>query len=186
MIFPIRLSQAPTAGALLCLCLCVTNCASILKRPDSDASLTVGSQDILFVSLPELSDTAQGSLAALGWGEGRFQSELRKEIAFQFQQKGVPLTEDSASAKAWLAVRLKDYQVGDHASGYRGDAGLKTAKGERQIPIRKPNTAGKGPERPDPTMDHIRDIAASVASQARKSATANMGAGTEPQMWIIF
>lgn len=179
-------TRALGVGLLIALSLSVTHCASSSqRRADAAASrVAVGSRDVLFVALPVLSDTASAALAALGWGDGRFQAELRKEIAYQFERKKIRLTEDSAAAKAWLAVRLDAYEGGREAL-YKGGAGLKTERGERQIAIRKPRSVFGGSDRADLTVDHIREIARNVAADARK-APATAQADAPPQMWILF
>jgi hypothetical protein len=68
--------------------------------------VTVGIKDRIYMSQPSLSDPDMANLSALGWGDGRFQAELRKELAYQFQRKGIPTVEDSVTAVAWLSVSL--------------------------------------------------------------------------------
>jgi hypothetical protein len=182
--------RALGVGLLVALSLSVTHCAgsaSSKARAEAAAAsrVAVGSRDVLFVALPVLSDTASASLAALGWGDGRFQAELRKELAYQFERKKIKLTEDSAAAGAWLAVRLETYEAGQDPR-YRGGAGLKTARGERQIAIRKPRPMFGGSERADLTVDHIREIARSLAAEARKSPAATAQTEAPPQMWLLF
>lgn len=186
--FPFQ--RALGVGLLIALSLSVTHCAGSAAskaRAEAAASarVAVGTRDVLFVALPVLSDTASASLAALGWGEGRFQAELRKEIAYQFERKKVKLTEDSAAAVAWLAVRLDAYEAGQDPR-YQGGAGLKTARGERQIAIRKPRPMFGGSDRADLTVDHIREIARNLATEARKSPAATAQAEPPPQMWLLF
>ncbi len=176
-------------GLLIALSLSVTHCAgsaaSKARAEAASARVAVGSRDVLFVALPVLSDTATAALAAVGWGDGRFQAELRKEIAYQFERKKIKLTEDSAAAMAWLAVRLDAYETGEDAR-YKGGAGLKTSRGERQIAIRKPRSMFGGSGNADLTVDHIREIARNLAAEARKAPAATAQAESPPQMWLLF
>lgn len=182
--------RALGVGLLIALSLSVTHCAGSAAskaRAEAAASarVAVGSRDVLYVALPVLSDTASAALAAAGWGDGRFQAELRKEIAYQFERKKIKLTEDSAAAMAWLAVRLDAYEAGQDAR-YQGGAGLKTSRGERQIAIRKSRSMFGGSGSADLTVDHIREIARNLAADARKSPAATAQAESPPQMWLLF
>lgn len=147
--------------------------------------MVLGAKDRLFVSRPALADTALASLSSLGWGEGRFQAELRDEIVYQFQRKGVPTVDDSTAAVAWLAVRLDSYENGPEGVGYLGSGWLRKTHGERKLPIEKKKA--KDPERKDPTVDNIRAIAEAVVSQARKPKAALRKESAVPvQMWMLF
>lgn len=187
MAFPrVRVPRLLAVGFLAALSLSVTNCAGTSAgRADAGAHVAVGSRDVLFLSEPALSDTALAVLSALGWGDGRFQAELRKEMAHQFERKKVRLTEDSAAAGAWLTVRLDAYETGDDPR-YKGGAGLRTARGERLIAIRKARSMFGGSDRSDLTVDHIREIARDVATAARKSPAAAAQSEAPPQMWMLF
>lgn len=175
-------------AAALLLALCLAGCAGSGGRagsPDPEA-VAVGAKDPLYVGLPEISDTVLADLAARGWGDGRFQSELRQEILFQFNRKGVPTVEDSAAAAATLAVRIDAYGSGEGASGFRGGARLRKAETRREYAFRKTKSKAAAPSRQDPTVDNIRAIAESVVSGAWKSPRRKASEGTPMQMWMLF
>jgi hypothetical protein len=168
------------------LSLLAAGCGAASHKPSPSASqVAVGSREELFVGLPVVSDSALSVLEALGWGDGRFQGELRKEIIFQFERKKVPIAKDSAGAEAWLDVRLVAYDSGAD-SRYLGDALLRTVKGERRIGFGKSGTSDGSAQRSDPTVDHILHIAETLAAEARKRPAAGPTPEPRVQMWIMF
>lgn len=152
--------------------------------------ITVGPKDVLFVGAPSVSDSADSLLGRMGWGEGRFSRELRKEILFQFNRNGVPTVEDSAQAKSVLGVSITRYDQGSGSSSvYDVNATLRTEAGERMIEFKKSPARGEAPERLDPTVDNLRTIALTLVKMATKDPNAKKAdAKTEyvPQMMIIF
>jgi hypothetical protein len=156
--------------------------------PDPNA-VAVSPKEPLFVRLPEIPDSILAGLAALGWGDGKFQGELRQEILFQFNRKGVPTVEDSSAAVAFLAVRIDSYGPGSGggAAGYRGVARLRKAESERVFSFSKGKSRAEPPARRDPTVDNIRAIAESVVSGAWKPPSPDKPKAEPPvQLWMVF
>lgn len=151
--------------------------------------ITVGSKNALYVSVPAVPDSVDSLLAGLGWGGGRFSSELRKEIIFQFNRKGVAAVEDSLKADASLIPSVTGYVQGGPSSYFEGNALLKTASGERRIEFKKPKSRGQAPERDDPTVDNLRMIAGALVEESRKdpkSKKAKEEIEHVPRMFILF
>lgn len=173
-------------GITVPLALLLAACgAPLRKTSDSASHVVVGNRNVLYVGQPKISDTALSALEALDWSADRFHDELRKEIIFQFERKNVSITDDSASAQAWLDVRLLSYEVGKEYP-YQGDARLRTANGERQIELsRKWKASGKA-VRSDPTVDYIRQIAEILAVEANKPSVSSDNTETPVHMLMLF
>jgi hypothetical protein len=137
-------------------------------------AVAVTGKDTLFVAPPSIADSAADSLLArIGWGEGRLSRELRKEMVYQFKQRGVPMTEDSARAGVILSVVLSEYaQGGGAASHFSVNGLLRTRDGERRIAFRKEPGKAPAAERDDPAMDNVRVIATSMVEGSRKDPKA--------------
>jgi hypothetical protein len=136
-------------------CLWMAGCAGLRSRPYVEA------KDTLFVSLPAVPAAVDSSLSPLGWDSGKFAVELRKELRFQLNRKGVATPEDSAGVPARLEVALDHYQAADFA----GAARLTTPAGSRAIPFGQKKKGSA--EVRDPTIDDIRRIAGKLAEEAR-------------------
>lgn len=170
---------------LVLLSLLIAGCGMTLRRPaDSAARVSVERRDTLFIGMPAVPDSAQASLADLGWGGGRFQEELRKEIAFQFGRKRVALIDDSASAKAWLSVDIAAIELGKEPA-YQGAAHLRTGKGEREIEFHNGRSRWRGAERSDPTVDYIRQIAETLVTEACRNPASAPKHETPPHMLMF-
>jgi hypothetical protein len=141
------------SGLLLLCALAAAGCAG---KGGPGARPFVEAKDSLYVALPAVPPSVDSLLAPLGWAPGRFAAELRKEVRYQLNRKGLSTPEDSAGQAGRLEIRLDRY----HAADYAGAARLTTAKGERDIPIR---SRKKREERDDPTVDNIRSIAGDLA-----------------------
>jgi hypothetical protein len=163
-----------TAAAACLAALVFAGCAAIAPKADANAkTVSVNGTEALYVAPPIMADTVDTLLARIGWGEGRMSQELRKELIYQFNRRGVATVEDSAAAKASLAIVLSEYvQGGGTASHYAVDALLKTGNGERRIALRKVPKGAAAPEREDPTLDNIRLIASSMVEESRKDPDA--------------
>lgn len=151
--------------------------------------VTVGSKIALYVAAPSVPDSVDSLLARIGWGGGRFPEELRKEIVFQFNRKGVAVVEDSLQADASLMPSVTGYVQDQASSHFEGSALLKTPAGERRIGFKKPKAGGRAPERDDPTVDNLRMIAAALVEEARKDPSAKKAKEEfeyVPQMMILF
>jgi hypothetical protein len=144
-----------------------TGCATAPKSP-APAPVEVKGTEPLFVADPVLADSADSLLTGLGWGGGRLGRELKKEMVYQFNRRGVAVAEDSAKAKATLAVSLEEYSRKGEETRYSVSALLKTEAGERTIRLRKAPKGAEGPERDDPTVDNIRIIAAYLVEESGK------------------
>jgi len=99
-------------------------------------------------------------LAPLGWTQGRFATELAKEIRFQLNHKGVATPQDSSGVTSRLEIQVDHYDPTDYA--IKGH--LTTPAGARDIKFEKKSGAA---EREDPTIDNIRLMAEKLAEQAR-------------------
>jgi|GEM_PF-2933990 len=152
-------------------------------------AIKVGSKNALYVSAPSIPDSVDSLLARIGWGGGRFPAELRKEIIFQFNRKGVAVVEDSLKSDAGLRPVITGYVQETSSSHFEGSALLKTPAGERRIDFKKSKPRGQAPERDDPTVDNLRMIAASLVDEARKDPSkkkAKEEIEYVPQMFILF
>lgn len=176
--------------SILLLAACLAGCGHTARSGGRESPpIAVGPKDVLFVAAPFVSDSVDTLLGRIGWGEGRFSRELRKEILFQFNRDGVPTVADSAQAKSALRVSVDGYVQGDGSSSrFEGSARLMTEAGERVIEFKKSPVRGEAPERLDPTVDNLRMIASTIVNQARKDPKAKKAAKPEyvPQMMIIF
>ena len=121
----------------------------------------VEAKDSVYVAVPTVPPAVDSLLAPLGWDSGKFALELRKEISFRLNRKGVATSEDSAGAKTRLEIAVDSYSAGDCA----GRARLETPKGTREIPFREKRKAAR--EQRDPTIDDIRSLATRLAESAR-------------------
>jgi hypothetical protein len=195
--FPVsRLRAGLRMACLLAACIPVffwTGCASSSGTKSQAAKgVILDSRQALYVPDPVVADSADSALARMGWGGGRFARELKKEILFQFNRKGVPTVEDSVQAKARLEVSLARYsQESAGASGFDGSARLATPEGERSIGFKKEAGGAEAPERDDPTVDNIRKIASTLVDGARRDPKAEKeksknGPEYTPTMMIIF
>jgi hypothetical protein len=184
--------RIPLAAALACVFLagCAGNSNS--ARGKEAVPVTVTPKDVLFLPIPETADSVDAALTPLGWGGGRFAAELRKEIAYQFNRKGVAVVEDGSQAAASLTVRVEAFLQGRKTvARFEGFAILKTPQGERRIAFGKAKTGGaEAPDRDDPTVDRIRSIAETVVASARENPEIkkkqNSNYEYQPQMWILF
>ena len=183
--------RIPLAAAVSCLLLAA--CAGTNSGRERDAApVIVSSKEALFLPMPELADSVEAALTPMGWGGGRFAAELRKEIAYQFNRKGVAVVEDSAQGAASLAVNVEAFLQGrKSAPRFEGYALLKTPQGERRIAFGKAKSGGaEAPDRDDPTVDRIRSIAETVVASSRETPEAvkrkNKNYEYQPQMWILF
>jgi hypothetical protein len=151
--------------------------------------IAVGSKNSLYVAAPAVPDSVDSLLASVGWGGGRFSAELRKEIIFQFNRKGVAAVEDSLKADASLTSSVTGYVQDGASSHFEGGALLKTPAGERRIGFQKPRSRGQAPERDDPTVDNLRMIAAALVKESTKDPAAKKAKEKVeyvPQMMILF
>jgi cell division septation protein DedD len=123
----------------------------------------VEAKESLYVPRPAVPAAVDSVLAPLGWEPGKFAAELRKEIRYQLNRKGVATPDDSAGAAARLDVSVDRYEGKD----YPGQARLTTPAGKREIGLRKPPKRKASEERDDPTVDNIRIIAAKLAEDVR-------------------
>ena len=121
----------------------------------------VEAKDTLFVALPVVPPVVDSLLAPLGWDSGKFAGELRKELRFQLNRKGVATPDDSAGTGARLEIAVDHYA----AAGFSGLARLTTAAGDRDIRFSKQSKGS--PEHQDPTIDDIRLMAGTLAEAAR-------------------
>ncbi len=99
-------------------------------------------------------------LAPLGWTQGRFATELAKEIRFQLNHKGVATPQDSTGVTSRLEIQVDHYDPADYA--IKGH--LTTPAGARDIVFEKKSGAA---EREDPTIDNIRLMAENMVEKAR-------------------
>lgn len=144
-------------AAALAACFGFAGCApgyGLRARPYVEA------KDTLFVGMPTV-PAVDSSLSALGWDSARFADELRKELRFQLNRKGIVTPDDSAGAGSRLEVALDRYAMME----FSGQARLTTPAGSRDIPFAKKRKGA--PENRDPTIDDIRKIAASLAEETR-------------------
>jgi hypothetical protein len=178
--------RKPGRVSIVFLAIFFLNCGGVpIKRGSAASTVAVGAKDRIFVSEPDLADTVEASLSALGWEGGRFKAELRKEIVYQYQRKGAIAVEDSIAAAAWLSVRLDTYGTGPDGFGYLGGGCLRKSLDERDFTFGK--SKARVPERQDPTVDNIRVIAESVVNQTWKSRTAARKEREVPtQMRMMF
>src|SRR5438128_1687314 len=91
----------------------LTGCAGAAPAPEAP-SVALSPKDVLYLPLPAVADSVDSALGRLGWGGGRFAEELRKEVAYQFNRKGVAVTADSAGANSYLTLRVETYAQGRH------------------------------------------------------------------------
>jgi hypothetical protein len=120
-------------------------------------------KDNLYVPVPVVPPAVDSALVPLGWEPGKFAAELRKELRYQLNRKGVATPEDSAGAAARLDVSVDRYEGKD----YTGQARLTTPAGAREIALRRSPKRNSSEERDDPTVDNIRIIAAKLAEDVR-------------------
>ncbi len=167
-------------------------CAGIPASQPQPASVAVTGKEVLFVADPVIADSVDTLLSGLGWGGGRFSRELKKEMIYQFNRKGVAVAEDSSKAKAGLAVSCAQYSRDGSSTHFRFGAILTTPAGERYITVEKVPQRAEAPERDDPTVDNIRMIATSLVeqsgkdpSEAKKKAKAK-GADYNPGLLLVF
>ena len=139
-----------------CLSCLLAGCAGGFRsRPYVEA------KDNLYVAPPAVAPAIDSLLAPLGWDSGKFGLELRKELRFQLNRKGVATPDDSAGAKASLAISVIDYTAGT----CYGRARLTTSDGTREIRFDKKRKGAE--DQRDPTVDDIRMIASALAEEAR-------------------
>lgn len=163
-------------------------CAGTAPSSQTTSTLSVSPREPLFVALPAVPDSVDSLLSRLGWVPGRFAQELRKELVFQFQKKGIATVEDSA-AKSTLALILKEYvEGGGLSSRFAGTAHLKTSQGTRLFTIGKSDQRAQSIERADPTVDNIRLIAESVVKETYRKSGIKKGPKSEfnPPMLMLF
>jgi hypothetical protein len=197
----LKMKMKSAALALAALfCASMSGCAGSTAAQGADGKAAgdnkppvfADAKNALYVSAPAVPDSVDSLLSRLGWGAGRFSSELRKEVVFQLNRKGVPTVEDSAAAKSFLAIGIGEYaEGGGSPSRYVGSARLRTPSGERLLTFAKAAVRAEAPERPDPTVDNIRLIAEAVVSDAAKSPqkpAARKSKKTEynPQLIMLF
>jgi len=189
-----------------------SGCAAIRPVPAVKAAVFASSKEALYVALPVVPGSVDSLLARMGWSGGRFAQELRKEIIFQLNRKGLAILQepatlsDSAALRSTaagsagtasalsdtassLTVNLKEYVEGSGApSHFQGDALLKTSAGERRFDFSKSPKRAEAPERSDPTVDNIRLIAESVVSEACKVPVTKKRSEPEitPPLMMIF
>ncbi len=165
-------------------------CAALHRQPEAPKPVIyVKASEPLFVGLPAIPDSVDSLLGRTGWGSGRFAAELRKEIVFQFQNKGIPIVQDTAQAKSTLLLSMDKYQDGAGlASNYSGNAMLKTPLGERQILFGKTSKRAQSIERADPTVDNIRSIAEGLVNEARKKPVTKKSGENDynPMLLMVF
>lgn len=123
----------------------------------------VEAKDSLYVATPSIPSAVDSALAPLGWEPGKFAAELRKELRYQLNRKGVATPEDSAGAASRLEIAVDRYEGKD----YSGQARLTTPAGAREIALSKPSKRKAADERDDPTVDNIRTIASKLAEDVR-------------------
>ena len=164
-------------------------CAGSGRSSVDQPHIAADSKTKLFVSLLALPDTVDSALTHLGWGAGRFAQELRKEISYQLNRKGVATVEDSAVAQGFLTLSISEYaEGGGSPSRFSCEAQLRTAAGERRFTCAKSSKRAESLERSDPTVDNIRLIAQSVVTEACKT-TEKKRKGNEdfnPPILMIF
>jgi hypothetical protein len=141
--------------AMLCAIL-ATGCASIKYR-NTPVVEAHGSVYLAPLVVPAAVDSL---LAPLGWTQGRFATELAKEIRFQLNRKGVATPQDSTGVKSRLEIQVDHYDPSDYA--IKGH--LTTPAGARDIEFKKQSGAA---EREDPTIDNIRLMAENLSEKAR-------------------
>jgi hypothetical protein len=175
-------------AAPLSMALCLFACGRP-PSPGAAPGISVGAKDLVYVSAPVVADSAAARLAGLGWGD-RFAAEWRREVAYQFNRKGVAVTEDSAKATAFVSLRIDEYQASDEGkhSRYAGAAELRRGEGRRKVEIRSGGEGARIPEREDPTVDVIRAMSEAAVSGALKDPSRKPPDKFEyqPQVWFIF
>ena len=142
------------------------------KSKAEPAAVAVTGKEILFLANPVLADSVDTLLSGLGWGGGRFAGELKKEIAYQFNRRGVAISEDTAKAKASLILTLSQYERNGSSTRFSLEALLNTPAGQRKIAIQKAPKGAEAPERDDPTVDNIRTMATALVEEAGKDPNA--------------
>lgn len=181
----------PRSASAFLLAACLAGCGHTARNGNrANVPIEVGREDILFVAVPTVPDSVDTLLGHIGWGEGRFSRELHKEILFQLNRKGVATVEDSGQAKSALIVSVTGYLHGSGSSSrFEGNARLRTEAGERVIGFKKTPGRGEAPERQDPTVDNLRQIASTLVKEAREDPDAkkvDSKAEYVPQMMILF
>lgn len=175
-IFPSRLAVAVLA-AVVCW-----GCASTDSRSVEARAVAVEGKEALYIAPPQVADSVDSALSRIGWGGGRMSRELRKELAYQFNRKGVATVEEGAPAPDTLTVELSDYAQGNGtASRFAVDATLRTPAGKRRIAFRQEPKGAGAPERDDPALDNIRKIAATLLKESRKDTAAEKGKAKRQQ-----
>lgn len=172
-----------------------SGCAATRSATPVKPAIVASPKDALYVAVPAVPGSVDSALARMGWGSGRFAQELRQELVFQLNRKGIPTLPDTvtpadtSAARSSLAVRLSAYTEGGGApSSFKGEAMLKTSLGERRFDFGKTPQRAEAPERADPTVDNIRQIAESIVAEACKAPETKKRPEPEPMppLMLIF
>jgi len=128
----------------------------------------VSADDMIYLAPLELPDSLNGGLEPWGWDTARFERELRQEIVYQFRQRGVGIIEDSARAKAGLALVWRAW-TRDGGLRLSGEGSLvKEGKTRRFDLAMDKGKRASDLERSDPTIDRIREIAKDAVAQSMR------------------
>jgi len=157
--------------AMLCAIL-ATGCASLKYH----AVPLVEAHDSVYVASVAVPAAVDSLLAPLGWAQGRFATELAKEIRFQLNHKGVATPQDSTGVRSRLEIQVEHYDPADYA--IKGH--LSTPTGARDIEFTRKSGAA---EREDPTIDNIRLIAENLTEKARTDPSHRR---TNPQAPVLM
>jgi hypothetical protein len=159
--------------AMLCALL-AAGCASIKYRNAS----VVEARGSVYLPPLVVPASVDSLLAPLGWTQGRFATELAKEIRFQLNHKGVATPQDSAGVTSRLEIQVDHYDPTDYA--IKGH--LTTPAGARDIVFEKKSGAA---EREDPTIDNIRLMAENLAEKARNDPSHRRTNTQAPVLMLI-